>query len=151
MLLVSVPLGAISTSRPALVRGPYLRNVRLTFATVMRRTDVPAVCGLEVRLAGSATSSVVAGTTDTACTLIASGLRPGAAYAYVALADDVPLTAASVFRTDDRELPFGFAVLGDSGSGDPPQFAVAQRMAARAPDFVVHTGEMIYPDAAPEE
>ncbi len=44
--------------------------------------------------------------------------------------------------------PVSFAVLGDSGRGTPQQYAVAEQMAAASPDYVIHTGDVVYPRGA---
>jgi hypothetical protein len=43
-------------------------------------------------------------------------------------------------------VPLSFAVLGDSGSGEKPQFDLAARMALLALEFVLHVGDLVYPD-----
>ena len=39
---------------------------------------------------------------------------------------------------------FTFAALGDSGWGSAEQYAVSDRMDAASPDFIVHTGDVVY-------
>ncbi len=39
---------------------------------------------------------------------------------------------------------FSFAVIGDSGAGSAAQYAVANQLAAFDPQFVLHTGDVIY-------
>ncbi len=54
-----------------------------------------------------------------------------------------------------RDGSIRFAVIGDSGRGDPPQHEVARQMAAwrsRFPfDFVVMLGDNIYPPHGPDD
>ena len=37
-------------------------------------------------------------------------------------------------------------MIGDSGTGSTAQYAVADRMVALDPQFVLHTGDVVYPD-----
>jgi hypothetical protein len=152
LLVPLVPLAAISTSMPVLSRGPYLQLLTRTSVTIVWRTDVPADCAVDVWATGTTTPTRVAGVAGAVeCVIAVDGLRPGRAYDYVPLADGEPLTSSSRFRTDDTNRPYTFLALGDSGSGDEEQFAVAALMAGEPADFIVHTGDMIYPDAVAEE
>ena len=69
------------------------------------------------------------------------GLHPGREYLYVPLADGGALAPPSAFHTDDPTVPYTFLVLGDSGSGDPEQYAISSLMAAEPADLIVHTGD----------
>jgi hypothetical protein len=147
-------LAVLATASPAtaatLTRGPYLQLLTTRSVTVVWNTHVPAACGLEVRTLGG-TPFVVTGSTGSACAVAVDGLRAGEHYQYAPLADGVRLLGDSFFRTDDPRLPYSFAVLGDSGTGTADQLAVRDRLLAAAPDFVLHTGDMIYPDGAPAD
>lgn len=74
-----------------------------------------------------------------------SGLRPGAGYGYAAYVGGVVAGTGS-FRTNPgpEDGTFRFAVIGDSGSGNANQFAVAKQLTAWKPDFVLHVGDVIY-------
>jgi hypothetical protein len=50
----------------------------------------------------------------------------------------------SAFGTDDPVRPFTFQVVGDSGSHDPAQLAMRDRMLATPADFILSTGDMIH-------
>jgi len=41
--------------------------------------------------------------------------------------------------------PFRFAVVGDSGDLSPESFALARRIRAGRPDFLIHVGDLAYP------
>jgi predicted phosphodiesterase len=146
------PLLALSTTVPSLSRGPYLQLLTQTSVTVVWRTDGPADCSLDVWPAGtSATTRFDGAAGATECVVAVQGLRPGREYFYVPLADGDALAAPSVFHTDDPTVPYTFLVLGDSGSGDPEQYAISARMAAEPADLILHTGDMVYPYAVAEE
>jgi predicted phosphodiesterase len=146
------PLLALSTTVPNLSRGPYLQLLTQTSVTVVWRTDGPADCGLEVWPAGTSTRTRIDGATAaTECVVAVDRMVPGREYLYVPLADGDAIASPSVFRTDDQSLPYTFLVLGDSGSGDPEQYAIGALMAAEPAELIVHTGDMVYPYALPEE
>jgi hypothetical protein len=79
-LLALGPLVAISTSPPALIRGPYLQLVTRTSVTVLWHTDDAGVCGLEIRPAGGREPTRIVGDTSAVCsgapTLARFRLRP---------------------------------------------------------------------------
>lgn len=72
-------------------------------------------------------------------------LRAGTAYEYRLGATSGEELSAS-FRTAPApgDGPVRFAVLGDSGGGCEPQYAVARRLVLEEPDFVLHTGDVLY-------
>jgi hypothetical protein len=56
------------------------------------------------------------------------------------------------FRTAPAgSAPFRFAVVGDTGDGSPQVRALARRIAAGHPDFLVHVGDMAYPHGTTEQ
>jgi hypothetical protein len=144
-----VVLLAATTAADAatLTRGPYLQLLTTHSVTVVWNTDVVAECALELRPPGG-TPTVLPGTTGSLCAVTADGLTAGRQYQYVPLAGGAPLTEPAVFRVDDPTRPYSFIVFGDSGTGTADQLAVRDRMTAAAPDFLLHTGDMIYSSGA---
>lgn len=142
---------ALAAAAPApaavLTRGPYLQLVSTRSATVVWNTDVAASCTLAIGLSGG-TKAIVSGATGTSCAIRVDGLTPGGVYAYYPRADGVALRSDSVFQTDDPTAPYAFLVVGDTGSGDANQLAVRDEMLATPAEFVLHTGDMVYPDGA---
>jgi hypothetical protein len=56
------------------------------------------------------------------------------------------------FRTAPAgPAPFRFAVVGDTGDGSPQARALARRIRAGRPDFLVHLGDMAYPHGTADE
>lgn len=149
----AVVLGAFLGARPAaaitLTRGPYLQLLGTHSVTVVWKTDVPGDCGLTLRLPDGGTRAV-AGPRSSTCAVPVGDLSPGTRYGYVPRADETALTAESTFHTDDPAAPFTFLVLGDSGCGCDGQRAVRDRMLATPADFILHTGDMIYPSGQSE-
>jgi hypothetical protein len=77
------------------------------------------------------------------------GLKPGASYGYRAL-EGTREAGHGTFHANNGsdQTRFRFAVVGDSGSGNANQFAVARQILAWKPDFVLHTGDVVYEGGA---
>ncbi len=74
-----------------------------------------------------------------------SGLEPGREYFYRIIGNGTKLTEGLSFRTNKPAgQPFRFVVFGDSGVGSKEQRAIAVQVEAAQPDFIVHTGDLIY-------
>ena len=75
----------------------------------------------------------------------------GARYDYRIHLGGSPVGDAHSFRTAPASAtaPVRFAVIGDSGSGCPPQFRVARVVRALHPDLLIHTGDVVYNRADP--
>lgn len=52
--------------------------------------------------------------------------------------------ARVVFLSDLFPESFSFTVLGDSGWGSDEQYAISDLMYAAEPDFIIHTGDVVY-------
>lgn len=72
-----------------------------------------------------------------------TGLSPAATYHYTAYSGGVEIGGGNIRLDYGRH--FRFVVFGDSGSGSRDQYAVAQEIGYRNPDFILHTGDLIYP------
>jgi acid phosphatase type 7 len=74
-----------------------------------------------------------------------TGLDPGSTYRY--RVKGIGGSSMGGFRTAlaDEYSRFGFAVVGDSGSGGKGQLAVAALLGRLEPDLVLHTGDVVYP------
>ena len=150
VLGLAMLLAASSGMTVTLTRGPYLQRLTTSGVTIVWNTDLPAACSLAIRPLGG-TASVIVGAIDTVCAIPVTDLAPGTRYAYVPRADGIPLGAESVFRTDDPGRPFSFLVVGDSGTIGVHQAAVRDRMLETPADFLLHTGDMVYPDGAADD
>ncbi len=157
---------------PPLQTGSYLQDVRGDRATVAMITAGPEQLRCEVR---GATGELVAELRSAAPArrhaFVAQGLQPGATYDYAVL-DAVGRGRVggrfATARADDA-APVRFAFLGDSGAvpawvwlqtapiGYLPAHwqwlptrgevtAIGARLAAFAPQFVLHLGDVIYPN-----
>ncbi len=156
---------------PPLRTGAFVQDVTADAAVVALTFDAPAPLHLEVREAGGAVVARSGAPAARRHFLRATGLRPGRAYEFVLRRGEAGAEVdAGSFRTpsaDDR-TPFRFVALGDSGAQPwwvwlqrspllhwparwgwlPPKDRVAamgRQLAAAAPEFVLHLGDVIYP------
>ncbi len=72
------------------------------------------------------------------------GLSPDKNYEYKAESRGKEIGGGWI-TTLDSGGSFRFAVFGDSGSGSDNQYAVAKEIGTRSVDFILHTGDLIYP------
>lgn len=72
-------------------------------------------------------------------------LEPGIRYEYQVLSDGQLLGEGTFYTGKDVSQPFRFAVFGDSGSGLPRQYQVAQQVSLWQAELILHTGDLIYP------
>jgi hypothetical protein len=125
--------------------GPLLQGVTPTSATIVCFTSRASREPLRVNLDPPHGQADVR-YTGRRQALTLSGLTPGAPYRYT-LESGARTLAAGELRTptDDQEA-FEFLVFGDSGKASRAQFLLATRMANDHPGFVLHTGDLVYPD-----
>lgn len=129
---------------PILTRGPYLQSVTATSAIIVWRTAAAGDSRVEYGR-GEYSHSIDDPTPTTEHVVSLTDLPDGAEIAYRVLTNNAQLYAGS-FRTAPRDdRPFSFGVIGDSGTGSNEQYAVADRLVAFDPAFVLHTGDVIYP------
>lgn len=124
---------------------PYLQAGTPTSMTVMWRSAAPVAGRIVFGPEGSRTPREVAGPVAAAHQFRLDGLTPGASYRYEAY-DGATAVGAGTFRTNlpAASTRFRFAVIGDTGSGSAHQMNVARRLTAWQPDFVLHTGDVVY-------
>jgi hypothetical protein len=72
-------------------------------------------------------------------------LKPGMHYAYTVGADSGVLAKGTFRAAPARAAPFTFAVVGDFGSGNEHETAVASMIESWHPDFVQTVGDNAYP------
>jgi hypothetical protein len=150
LALIGVSLSSPPPARAvSLTRGPYLQLLGTTSVTIVWQTDGVQTCGLGIRPVDGETRRIT-GVNDSRCRMTIDDLSPGTRYAYVPFADDQPLESETIFVTDGLGGPFTFLVFGDSGRGTAAQFNVRDRMLDSPADFVLHVGDMVYPNGEPE-
>lgn len=140
--LLAVVAIALPARAEALTVKPYVQNVTSASAVLMWRTDAASTG--RVRFGQGATATEAAPTRHHSVRL--TGLQPDAHVPYQVLSGD-RVVAAGRFRTPPALAGRArFAFVGDTGSGNANQRAVAKQLAAYRPDFVLHTGDVVYDD-----
>ncbi len=131
----------LGPSDEAFTRGPYLVRVGDSSAELHWRQDSSAPVELIAWAPGAGPSMAVDGRF--------TALRPGTRYSWTASIDGVARAAGS-FRTAPATLaePITLVAIGDYGSGDDHEWAVARVAAAQDPSLTVTTGDNSYLNAA---
>ena len=147
LLALAAPLPGISETleRPVLLAPPSTNSVRMTF-----QTATPSRCALRYA-AGTTVLEYREPQAATAHVISLGSLASDTRYRYALTCDGSSSRWQGRFRTaplatTTRSLRFG--ALGDSGSGTATQYLVASRLAAWSPEFIVHTGDVVYPNGA---
>ncbi|CAG0929485.1 Alkaline phosphatase [Thermoflexales bacterium] len=133
------------TGSVTLTRGPYLQSVTATSAIVIWRTDVPGNSRVDYGV-GDYTYSIELPDPTLEHVVTLTELITGTEVAYRVSTDGVELASGSFRTATGPAQSFSFAVIGDSGIGSVKQYAVADQMVALDPHFVLHTGDVVYPD-----
>jgi Calcineurin-like phosphoesterase len=137
---------AVSSARPAITRGPYLQDGSAAAIVVRWRTPAPGQGRVEYQAEGATAPRVAysGDGPDHRARLV--GLAAGKRYHYRLFAGATALGGDYAFvSAKPPGTPFRFLVFGDSGDGGKAQYAVAARMTREEADFVLHTGDVIYP------
>lgn len=122
---------------------PYIQAVSSTEATVMWRT-ADEVDGEVAYGTGETLDRVAEGQPATIHAIQLTDLEPDTVYTYRASSGNT-MYAPQTFRTapgPDGEVTA--IVLGDSGSGEDPQFELADVMEGTPADLILHAGDVVY-------
>jgi predicted phosphodiesterase len=144
------PATGTSMPRVRLVRSPYIQWTTPTSAHIVWDTDSAATSEVEYVLATAGSKPYHTVKTDSVTRHIVklSRLQPDALYRY-RIGSNGRVLASGQFRTVKRAgQPFSFVVWGDSGMASRGQFALARQIESVRPDFLLHTGDLIYPSGA---
>ncbi len=147
---VALVLLAITSSAAlglTLTRGPYLQAVETTSALIVWRTSLPGNSHIDYGV-GTYTHSIDLPDPTSEHVVTLTGLITGTEVAYRIATDSTELANGSFRTAAAPGQPFNFAVVGDSGwwKDTTALYLVADRMAALDPQFVLHTGDVVYPD-----
>jgi len=82
---------------------------------------------------------------------VLSGLPAEGAFTYEIFKNGTRVFRQSSENHRDRSGPIKIAVLGDSGRGLPGQKRVARELYRAAPDFLIHVGDIVYPNGRESE
>lgn len=166
LLLVSVSLGlrcARNSERAdidepiappgAVEREPYFVWMTDSSATIRWRTFAPALSGIRFWSDADTTELLLEqeGRTHTFQML---QLRPGTTYSYEIRLNDTLWSKTAEFRTFPRpgtKEPFMFLLMADTGMNNAPQLALAAHINEEEPGFVIHAGDLAYPDGTDQQ
>ncbi|HJW83145.1 MAG TPA: fibronectin type III domain-containing protein, partial [Anaerolineae bacterium] len=135
----------VEAQGPKLTRGPYLQSTTRDSVIVVWQTDLAG--GSIVEYGETGYTEVISDTAPVAThALRVTGLAAGTTYMYRVSTGGAVLHEATLATAPDPGGAFDFTVIGDSGTGSRAQGDVAAQMLALDPDFILHTGDVIYPD-----
>jgi len=126
-----------------ILEGPLLQQVTADAVSVVWYTSRPAECAITLTTdEGERTTPV---TNDgRRCRVRLTDLEPGQAYPYRISRGSRTLAEATLHTARHPGYSFSFIVFGDSGKGTQAQYLLADQMVLAAPDFLLHTGDLIY-------
>jgi hypothetical protein len=133
-------IAAAAAAAVALTRGPVVESVTRRNAVVSFRTAAP-VRSFVVLQNGA---RIEAGTGVDHVARV-SALTPGRRYTYSVRTDSGVLATGRFRAAPTRATRFTFAVVGDFGSGNANEAAVASMIESWHPDFVLTVGDNAYP------
>ena len=136
---------AAAVAAVALTRGPVVESVTQRSAVISFRTAAREHSF--VTLQNGAQIDAGSGV-DHVARLVR--LTPGMRYAYTVGADSGVLAEGTFRAAPLRADRFTFAVVGDFGSGNRHETAVASMITSWRPDFVLTVGDNAYPLGSPE-
>jgi hypothetical protein len=134
-----------------IIEGPLVQLPAPDGVTLVWFTSRPAECTLEVQFADEVRPvSVTADGRRHEARV--TGLEPDHPYPYHIRTGSRSLSDEGIrFETPRRpDQRFAFVVFGDSGKGSQAQYLLAAEMNRfqPLPDFLLHTGDVVYPDGA---
>jgi len=128
-----------------IIRGPYLQSVTTSSVIVAWETDLPSHGEVAYGETEEYGLSVADPTMDTRHAVTITGLAPYTVYHYRIASGGAPLSEDVTFRTaaGPDQATFAFVAFGDTRTQDRFHQAVVERILALAPDFVLHTGDLV--------
>jgi hypothetical protein len=145
-----VPASNASSPGARLTRAPYIQWTTTTSAHIVWDTYVAASSEVEYSVATppGQTYNVVKTDKVTRHIVKLSHLQPGVLYRY-RVGSNRRALASGQFRTaKSAGQPFSFVVWGDSGMASRGQVSLSRQIEKARPDFLLHTGDLIYPSGA---
>lgn len=131
--------------------GPYLQNLKQDAVSILWASLNEVGGRVIVR---NSSGEEIGQFTDTGIfhSVRIDGLSPNTEYRYQVKESGHTLGAEASFKTppalDAPEHLFSFAVLGDTGTGSEAQYEVAHQIRLYDPNFIIHTGDIVYPNGA---
>jgi predicted phosphodiesterase len=128
-----------------LVRGPYLQSVTAQSIIVVWETDRPSPGEVAYGETEAYDSRVADPAVGTRHAVTLTGLAPYTVYQYRVESGGAPLSEGLTFRTaaDPSQTAFTFVVFGDTRTQHHVHRTVVDRIVEQAPDFTLHTGDLV--------
>jgi acid phosphatase type 7 len=145
--VASVGQGEAAAQAPGagIVRGPYLQQTHSTSTYVVWQTDRP-MAGAVIYGRSSRRERVRRdGRRQVMHAVRIHGLSPATSYRYRVMAGRRTTRAFRFTTAKVGAQPFRFGVMGDYGSGTRPAYRNAALLRSEAIDFLVSTGDNVYP------
>ncbi|MDX6476597.1 MAG: acid phosphatase type 7 [Gaiellaceae bacterium] len=136
---------AAAAAAVVLTRGPVAESVTQRSAVISFRTAAPDHSFVTLQNGARVDAG---GGVDHVARL--TSLTPGKHYAYTVRTGSGVLAKGTFRAAPARAARFTFAVVGDFGSGDGNETAVASLIESWRPDFVLTVGDNAYPQGLPE-
>ncbi|MCJ7707114.1 MAG: metallophosphoesterase family protein, partial [Anaerolineales bacterium] len=135
----------IPTPAAALVHGPYLQSVTTNSVIVVWDTNLPSAGEVAYGESADYTSQTADPAIGVRHAVTLTNLAPYTLYHYRIQTLGWPLSEDFTFRTaaDPSQTSFTFAVFGDTRTGHEVHRSVIDRLVALAPDFALHTGDLV--------
>lgn len=128
--------------------GPLVQDLGKDHATLVWFLSRSAPCTLTVSGDGGAAREIAVERDGARFQAEIQNLPAGKTCEYRIIAGDKPLHTATLRTAPADNEPFSFVVFGDSGRATRAQYTLARHMADCDPAFLLHTGDMVYPDGA---
>ncbi len=138
-------LKAVQAQAPVLSRGPYLQAVTASSIIVCWETNTPDQGAVDYGLTEDYTWTTAEETATTRHAITLTELSPYTVYHYRLKSGAQYLSEDHTFKTaaGPEQTVFRFVVLGDTRTDAAAHQRVADRIAILAPDFYLHTGDLV--------
>lgn len=142
-LLLGATLFVAPDASAAIYNGPYLMEAGQTSVKVLWETDEPSSGEVEYGTSVNYTSTVQAPALKTIQVVSLTGLQPNTRYYYAINDFSGDRKTGSFMTAPAPGTNFTFGVYGDNRSNPDDHAAVAAAILAKAPRFVVTTGDYV--------
>lgn len=124
--------------------GPLVQQAGERELTLVWYLTRPVSGELTVELEGEPPRVIPVERDGARCRATITGLEAGETYPYVIRVNQRKLETAEFRTNKPAGRSFMFIAFGDSGKGTIEQYRLAARMVEYDPDFLLHTGDLIY-------
>lgn len=141
-----------------LSRAPYIQSTTTHSVQIIWQTDIASPAFLQYKLNTSEAepdfqnaNTLILSQSQTRHHSILQNLQASQTYDYRIGARGKVLFTGQFQTNKTANQDYQFTVWGDSGTGSDGQNALAAQIEKSEPDFLLHTGDLIYPDGAAED